>query len=105
MLRFFPADAYLDLGSMSKQFLFYGEEEFAHRIIVIPEWELIAKDEELVALVRTLLSEGRVVHGTVDTEGKRREARRIEKDGPTGLLITTTAALVDPELEAAASRS
>lgn len=68
-------------------------------MLVIPEWELIAKDEELVALVRTLLSEGRVVHGTVETEGKRREARRIEKEGPTGLVIATTAARVDPERE------
>ena len=99
VLRFFPADAYLDLGSMSKRYLFYSEEGFAHRIIVIPEWELISNDEELVALVRTLLSEGRVVHGTVETEGKRREARRIEKDGPTGLVITTTSTLVDAELE------
>ena len=93
VLRFFPAGAYLDLGSMSKRFLFYCEEPFAHRFIVVPEWELFAKDDGFVALIRTLLSDERVVHGTVDAEGKRREARTIKKEGPTGLLITTTAAL------------
>jgi hypothetical protein len=98
VLRFFPPEAYFDLGSMSKKYLFYTNESLAHRFIVIPEWASIAGDEELVASLRTLLSEGRLVHGTVDGDG-RKEGRRIEKDGPTGLLMTTTAASVDVELE------
>jgi 5S rRNA maturation endonuclease (ribonuclease M5) len=98
LLRFFPAEAYFDLGSMSKRFLVYSDEPLAHRFIVVPEWSSIAKDDEIVASLRTLLSEGQLVHGTVDGDGKR-EARRIEKEGPTGLLMTTTAAYVDVELE------
>jgi hypothetical protein len=98
VLRFFPPEAYFDLGSMSKRYLVYSEESLEHRFIVIPEWASVAKDDELVASVRTLLSEGRLVHGTVDGDG-RREARRIEKEGPTGLLMTTTATWVDAELE------
>lgn len=89
VLRFFPPEAYVDLGSMSKRFLFYDEEPYSHRFVVVPEWASIADDDELVALLRTLLSEGRIVHGTVEGEGKR-SARRIEKEGPTGLLVTTT---------------
>ena len=42
------------------------------------------------------MSEGRLVHGTVD---EKRVARKIEKDGPTGLLMTTTAAGIDSEME------
>jgi 5S rRNA maturation endonuclease (ribonuclease M5) len=98
VLLFFPPESYFDLGSMSKRFLVYSDEPLAHRFIVVPEWSSIAKDDEIVASLRTLLSEGRLVHGTVDGEGKR-EARRIEKGGPTGLLMTTTAAYVDAELE------
>jgi hypothetical protein len=98
VLRFFPSSAYIDLGSMSRKYLFYLEEEFAHRFLVVPEWASIKDDEEIVAMLRTLLSEGRIVHGTVEGDGKR-TARRIEKSGPTGLLMTTTAASVDPELE------
>ena len=100
VLNFFPEDAYVLLGSMSKKYLFYAEENFARRFVVVPEWASIAEDEEVVALLRTLLSEGRVIHGTVnlDKDGGRK-AHRIEKEGPTGLLMTTTAAAIDPEME------
>jgi hypothetical protein len=98
VLRFFPPSAFLDLGSMSKRYLLYADDPLSHRVIVVPEWSSVANDDELVTTVRTLLSEGRLVHGTVEGDN-RRQARRIEKDGPTGLLITTTAAHVDPELE------
>ena len=84
---------------MSKRYLLYAEEGLEHRFVVVPEWSLIADDDEIVAALRTLLSEGHLVHGTVDTEGARRVARRIEKSGPTGLLMTTTAPVTDPELE------
>jgi 5S rRNA maturation endonuclease (ribonuclease M5) len=98
-LRFFPPESYFDLGSMSKRYLLYSEESLEHRFIVVPEWATIAKDDEVVALLRTLLSEGHASHGTVDAEGGKREARLIEKKGPTGLLMTTTVASTDPELE------
>jgi Toprim domain len=97
-LRFFPPNAYIDLGSMSRRYLFYTEDELAHRFVYVPEWGSIADDDELVAILRTLLSEGQIVHGTVEGDGKR-TARRIEKQGPTGLLMTTTVAAVDPEME------
>jgi hypothetical protein len=95
-LRFFPESAYIDLGSMSRRYLFYSEESFEHRFVYVPEWASIKEDEELVALFRILLSEGHIAHGTVDTD---RSARLIEKSGPTGLLMTTTEAAVDMELE------
>jgi hypothetical protein len=86
------------LGSMSKRYLLYSEESLSYRFIVIPEWTSIASDVELVASLRVLLSEGHLVHGTVEGDGKK-EARKLEKEGPTGLLMTTTAAAVDSELE------
>ena len=97
-LEFFPRDAYIDLGSMSKRYLLYMDEGLEHRFIVVPEWSGVAGDEDIVTALRTLLSEGRLTHGTVDGDA-RRSPRRIEKDGPTGLLMTTTAASVDAELE------
>jgi hypothetical protein len=98
VLRFFPPEAYFNLGTMSKKYLLYTDESLVHRILVIPEWAMVAEDNELVASLRSLLSEGRLIHGTVDGDG-RREARLIQKDGPTGLLMTTTVSSVDPELE------
>ena len=40
-LRFFPASAYIDLGSMSRRYLFYSEESFEHRFVYVPEWASI----------------------------------------------------------------
>ena len=102
VLRFFPSEAWLELGSWSKRFILYTQEDVAHRFLVVPEWASIKEDEEIVAMLRVLLSEGRIVHGTVDRGEKgegRQTARLIEKEGPTGLLITTTEAAVDAEME------
>src|SRR5262245_60482112 len=79
-LKFFPASAYVDLGSMSKRYLFYAEEAFSHRFLYVPEWASVKEDDELVALLRVLLSEGHIVHGTVD---EKRVGHRIVKEGPT----------------------
>jgi hypothetical protein len=98
VLKFFPSSAYLDLGSMSKRYLLYADDNLSHRFIVVPEASGIVGDDEILTVLRTLLSEGRITHGTVEGEGKR-TARRIEKEGPTGLLMTTTMASVDSEME------
>jgi len=98
VLRFFPPEAYINLGSISRRYLFYTEEAFKHRHLVVPEWATIKEDDELVAMLRVLLSEGRLIHGTVEGEGKKK-ATRIEKRGPTGLLVTTTETAVDLEME------
>jgi hypothetical protein len=97
-LRFFPDTAYLDLASMSKRYLFYTEQKLAHRFVYVSEWASIREDVELVAALRVLLSEGRLVRGTVDADGKHKP-RLIDKAGPTGLLVTTTEAAVDAEME------
>jgi hypothetical protein len=96
--EFFPEGAVVDLGSMSRRFLFYDEESYAHRVLLIPEAAQVIDDDELLALLRTLLSEGRVVHGTVVGEGKP-TARRIVKEGPTALVTSTTRVHLDDELE------
>jgi hypothetical protein len=98
VLRFFPDEAYYLLGSMSKRFLLYTDESLVHKMLIVPEWAQIAGDDDLIASLRSLLSEGRLRHGTVSGDG-RHEAQRIEKDGPTGLLMTTTLAAVDAEME------
>ena len=96
--RFFPPEAVIDLGSMSRRYLFYDEEEYSHRVLSVPEAGQVIGDDELLALLRTLLSEGRVIHGTVTADGKPK-AVKIEKAGPTALLMCTTRSYVDEELE------
>ena len=99
VLRFFPDSAFYRLSGMSERFLVYDPEPFAHRIIYIAEAAGMEGDIASY-LVRTLLSEGRLIWGTVDKVGDGELAgRRIEKEGPTGALITTTRVKVHPENE------
>jgi hypothetical protein len=50
-------------------------------------------------LVRSLLSEGRLSYETVEKTAEGMKARRIEREGPTGLIVTTTAVSLHPENE------
>jgi hypothetical protein len=50
-------------------------------------------------LIRSLLSEGRIRYETVETTKEGLRPRVIDKEGPTGLLITTTAIRLHPENE------
>lgn len=98
VLSFFPPTAYYTLSGMSEHALAYSEEPLVHRVLVIFEAAGMA-GEFASYLMRSLLSEGRVKYETVEktTEGLR--ARLIEREGPTGLIVTTTAASLHPENE------
>lgn len=99
VLRFFPASAFYELSGMSERFLVYDTESLAHRMLVISEAS--ALEEGLgVYLVRTLLSEGRLIYGTVEkAEDGEMRGRRVEKPGPTGVILTTTSIRLHPENE------
>jgi hypothetical protein len=49
--------------------------------------------------MRSLLSEGRVRYETVEKTDDGLKARLIEREGPTGLIVTTTAVHLHPENE------
>src|SRR5918912_4470125 len=50
-------------------------------------------------LIRSLLSEGRVRYETVGKTSEGIKPRLIEREGPTGLIVTTTAVKLHPENE------
>jgi hypothetical protein len=50
-------------------------------------------------LIRSLLSEGRICYQTVEKTRDGLRPRRIEREGPTGLIVTTTKARLHPENE------
>jgi hypothetical protein len=80
---------------MSQKALVYSDEVFKHRVIVLYEADALA-NKDTAALVRSLVSEGRVAHEYTDFEDGRR-AKKLEKEGPTG-LITSSAGRIDYEL-------
>jgi hypothetical protein len=102
VLEFFPAEAYSARTGMSEHGLIYSKEEFKHRVLVIFEAPGMGneKDEKTSYFIRTLLSERRIVYETVGkNESGQIESVMIEKEGPTGIITTTTAASLHPENE------
>jgi hypothetical protein len=98
VLKLFPPEAFYVLTAMSERALAYGEEPLAHRIIVLYEAAGLAGDFGTY-LVRSLLSEGRICYDTVEKTKDGLKSRRIEREGPTGLITTTTATHLHPENE------
>src|SRR5215216_2730397 len=98
VLRFFPESAFYSLTAMSEKALAYSEEPLSHRILVI--FEAAGMSGEFATyLIRSLLSEGRIRYELVEKTAEGLRPRLIERQGPTGLLITTTAVKLHPENE------
>jgi hypothetical protein len=98
VLEFFPPSAFYALSAMSERALAYSEEPLKHRFLVI--YEAAGMQGDLASyLLRSLLSEGCVRYEMVDKTKDGMKARLIHRDGPTGLLLTTTALALHPENE------
>ena len=83
---------------MSERALAYSKEPLVHRVLVL--YEATALQGELgTYLIRSLLSEGCIRYETVEKTKNGMEPRLIFREGPTGLLVTTTAIKLHPENE------
>jgi hypothetical protein len=98
VLRFFPPEAVHCMTAVSDRALAYTEADLQHRFLVV--YEAAGMLGEFASyLIRSLLSEGRLVYEVVEKTQNGFRPRRIEKQGPTGLLVTTTAVRLHPENE------
>jgi hypothetical protein len=96
VLDFVPRSAYHDLTGLSEKALIYSNEPFANRFIILYEAAALNTDF-LQYITRSVLSEGRIRYETVEKTPDGLQSRLIEKEGPTGLITTTTAVTVNPE--------
>jgi hypothetical protein len=88
VLRFFPPEAVHCVTALSDRARAYTEADLKHRFLVI--YEAAGMMGEFASyLIRSLLSEGRIVYEVVERTAAGLKPRRIEKEGPTGLLVTT----------------
>lgn len=84
---------------MSAKALVYADLDFRHRHLVLYEEDGLSS-EEVLYLVRTLLSEGQIRYLTVEkTPQGRMAAREIVRPGPTGLITTLTKGLTKEDNE------
>ncbi len=97
-LNFFPAAAFYALTAMSERALAYSDEPLVHRFLVIYEAAGMAGDMATY-FMRSLLSKGCIRYETVEKTKDGMKPRLVERDGPTGLIVTTTAAKLHPENE------
>jgi DNA-binding transcriptional ArsR family regulator len=98
VLSFVPESAYYAITAMSERTLAYSEEPIKHRFLVV--YEAAGMSGEFATyLMRSLLSEGRVRYETVEKTSEGMKPRLIEREGPTGLIVTTTAVKLHPENE------
>lgn len=98
VLALCPPSAYYALSAMSERALAYSKEPVKHRFLVLYEAEALS-GEFASYLVRSLLSEGRIAYETVESGKDGLTPKLIEREGPTGLLSTTTAIALHPENE------
>jgi hypothetical protein len=98
VLRFFPQDAFFALTAMSDRALAYSTEPLKHRCLVIYEAAGMASDLSTY-LIRSLLSEGKLRYETVEKTRDGLRPKLIEREGPTGLIVTTTSHQLHPENE------
>ena len=98
VLKAFPSSAFYALSSMSERALAYSQEPLQHRMLVLYEAAGLASDFGSY-LMRTLLSEGCIRYETVEKTIEGLKPKLIEREGPTGLLVTTTSAGLHPENE------
>jgi hypothetical protein len=98
-IKFFPEGTAIELSGASSKFMVYDDESYAHRFIYVAEYSGIKDDDVFLTTLRTLLSEGHFEYGSVDTTTGRPVSFKVRKEGPTGLIVTTTQTSVHPELE------
>jgi len=97
-LEFFSPSAFYSLSAMSERALAYSEEPLQHRMLVI--YEAVGVQGDFASyLLRSLLSEGCIRYETVERTKDGLRPRLIEREGPTGLIVTTTLVSLHPENE------
>jgi hypothetical protein len=98
VLRFFPEEAFYELSAMSDKSLAYSDVPLNHRMLVVYE-AVGANNETGSYLLRSLLSEGCIRYEYVEKTNDGLKPRMIEREGPTGLITTTTATHLHQENE------
>ena len=89
VLGLFPHEATVSLSGMSEKFLVYDDRPIRHKVLVLHEAAGMS-GEYASYLIRTLLSEGCLRHGTVESTAEGLRPVMVEREGPAGLITSTT---------------
>jgi hypothetical protein len=98
VLSFFPDEAVVLLSGMSEKFLVYDDRPIKHKMLVLHEAAGMSSDYASY-LIRTLLSEGCLRHGTVEATPDGLKPVMVTREGPAGLITSTTQVTLHAENE------
>jgi hypothetical protein len=93
VLPLFSAEAYFVVDAGSPRSLIYNKEDLRHRIVIFSEADSIPKDDSTAAsALRTLATKQQLTYEMVEREEETGHwvTRRIVREGPTGLITTST---------------
>src|SRR5262249_42570401 len=99
VLDFIPPESVVTFTSLSDKALIYYDGDFCHKILSMGEAAATEEQEFQDYLLRELMSEGRLRHGTTQKIGNAHVHVTIEKNGPVSFLVTTTKNRLHPENE------
>ena len=94
-LAFVPAEAVHELKAGTPRALIYSDADLAHRYVIVAEADSLPEDGPAASAVRSLVTDSRFIYEVVEHNPKTGQhgTRRIEKNGPTGLITTGTKSL------------
>jgi hypothetical protein len=99
VLDLFPVHAYYKFTAGSPRSLIYSAEDFRHRIVIMSEADSIPEEGSAGAAFRSIAADSRMTYEVVlaNPRTNKFETHRIVKEGPTGIVTTSTKSL-SPQL-------
>ncbi|MCL0099934.1 hypothetical protein M1O55_03585 [Dehalococcoidia bacterium] len=95
-LPFFPKAAFYLVRASSPRALIYNDEQFTHRTVILTEADSLPEDGSAASAIRSLMSDGEMTYEVVEkSDDGNHHVRKIVKQGPTGLITTSTRPLGD----------
>jgi hypothetical protein len=91
---FIPPEDIHTIKAGSARAIIYGDEEYAHRVVYFQEADSIPEDGPAASAIRALAEDNSMEYDVVerDESTSKWSVRRIVKEGPTGLITTSTRA-------------
>lgn len=98
-LAYLPDDLWFLTSGMSPTALIYDVRDLRNAFLYVPEGATLVADSRAAVLLRTLISEGRLIYPvTVTRDNEAPVTEIIEREGPTALLLTSSAITLDQDL-------
>ena len=98
VLPYFPESAYLTISGASEKAILFMEDSLEHRFLILAEAAGL-QSEFAQYSIRTLISEGELNYRSVTGGPNGLEPVTVHKEGPTGIILTTTQVQVHSENE------